>query len=226
MLICKFKKSYPAVYVPHLDTLRQVNAAIRRAGLDVRFSEGFNPHARIFFSAPLPVGTYSECEYFCVDTDCPPAKFMRRFNAVAPPGLRVCKAAGGAQTSEVYSLAYAADYVIEFEGIAPRRLKEYAAAANAAKEYFIEARGKQTDVRPKILELAAKGRRLHTRLRYGNINLSSARLADDVLAVTGATDAVKVIKKTAYAQKGGGLVCFDDVFFTTKYYKKQEVKSL
>ena len=56
MILCKFTKIDSAVYIPHLDMLREMGRAVRRADLSVRFSEGFNPHMLLYFSQPLPLG--------------------------------------------------------------------------------------------------------------------------------------------------------------------------
>ena len=41
--------------------------ALRRAGIEVAFSEGFNPHPKIAFGPPLPVGVEGQCEYVDID---------------------------------------------------------------------------------------------------------------------------------------------------------------
>ncbi len=53
--IC-YAKEGEASFVSHLDMIRVFERSIRRAGLPVAYSEGFNPHAKIFFGFPLPVG--------------------------------------------------------------------------------------------------------------------------------------------------------------------------
>ena len=43
-------------YIGHLDLMRAMQRALRRSGLPVRYSQGFNPHLQISFAAPLSVG--------------------------------------------------------------------------------------------------------------------------------------------------------------------------
>ena len=43
-------------YVGHLDMARTWERAIRRSGLPLAYSRGFNPQARIQFAATLPLG--------------------------------------------------------------------------------------------------------------------------------------------------------------------------
>ena len=60
-----FKKAGRAKYISHLDLMRSMTKAIKRSGLKVWYTEGFNPHAYIVFPLPLSLGIESECE--CVD---------------------------------------------------------------------------------------------------------------------------------------------------------------
>lgn len=60
-----FKKVGRAKYISHLDLMRSMTKAIKRSGLKVWYTEGFNPHAYIVFPLPLSLGIESESE--CVD---------------------------------------------------------------------------------------------------------------------------------------------------------------
>lgn len=63
----KFKKLKEFKYLSHLETVRLMLIGIRRAGLNMRYSEGFNPNPRINFSFPIPVGLASFAEYSDVE---------------------------------------------------------------------------------------------------------------------------------------------------------------
>ena len=60
----KFEKTGPMKYIGHLDMMRFFQKAIRRAGIDVAYSEGFSPHMIMSFAYPLGVGMTSSGEYF------------------------------------------------------------------------------------------------------------------------------------------------------------------
>jgi len=49
-------------YLAHLDLLRLWQRALRRAGLPLAYSQGFNPHPRLSLACPLPVGVTSQGE--------------------------------------------------------------------------------------------------------------------------------------------------------------------
>lgn len=57
-----FSKTGRARYISHLDLMRTFQRAFLRAGLFVRHTEGFNPHAYVSIPLPLSVGFSSECE--------------------------------------------------------------------------------------------------------------------------------------------------------------------
>lgn len=57
-----FSKTGMGKYISHLDLLRCFTRAIQRSGLPVVYSQGFNPHQKMTFSLPLPIGVTSECE--------------------------------------------------------------------------------------------------------------------------------------------------------------------
>lgn len=62
-----YTKKASARYIAHLDLARLFQRAFRRAAVEIAYSEGFNPHPKISFGAPLPVGMEGEREYVDVD---------------------------------------------------------------------------------------------------------------------------------------------------------------
>ncbi len=50
-------------WLSHLEFLRTVFRAVRRAGIPVRYSEGYNPHPQISFATARPVGLSSDAEF-------------------------------------------------------------------------------------------------------------------------------------------------------------------
>ncbi len=58
----KFSKTGDLMYISHLDLARTMQRIMVRSGVDIWYSEGFNPQPRIVFALPLPVGVESACE--------------------------------------------------------------------------------------------------------------------------------------------------------------------
>lgn len=63
----KFTKSGSMKFIGHLDVMRYFQKVMRRAELDIAYSEGFSPHQIMSFAAPLGVGLTSKGEYLDVE---------------------------------------------------------------------------------------------------------------------------------------------------------------
>ena len=63
----KFAKYGAMKFIGHLDIMRFFQKAIRRAGIDIKYSEGFSPHQIMSFAAPLGVGIESSGEYMDIE---------------------------------------------------------------------------------------------------------------------------------------------------------------
>lgn len=57
-----FTKTGRARYISHLDLMRTFQRAFARAGIQIKHTEGFNPHPFVSIALPLSVGYSSECE--------------------------------------------------------------------------------------------------------------------------------------------------------------------
>jgi radical SAM family uncharacterized protein/radical SAM-linked protein len=111
----KYAKMEDMRFTSHLDVVRCIQRAFRRAGLPVSFSSGYSPHPRISFGPPLPLGTIGEGEYFDVlFFKDPGGTWLERMNQCLPDGLRLLKARLIAlQGSSLMKLLNAAYYCIE-----------------------------------------------------------------------------------------------------------------
>ncbi|WP_408071163.1 TIGR03936 family radical SAM-associated protein [Butyrivibrio sp. JL13D10] len=59
----KFTKHGPIRFLGHLDVMRYVQKAIRRAEIDIKYSEGYSPHQILSFAQPLSVGSTTDGDY-------------------------------------------------------------------------------------------------------------------------------------------------------------------
>ncbi|MCR5345683.1 MAG: TIGR03936 family radical SAM-associated protein [Lachnospiraceae bacterium] len=87
----KFSKHGSMKFIGHLDIMRFFQKAIIRAGIDIAYSEGFNPHQIMSFAAPLSVGVVSDGEYMDirVKTTKPSAESVKALNECMVEGIRV-----------------------------------------------------------------------------------------------------------------------------------------
>jgi radical SAM-linked protein len=86
----RFTKSGRLRFLGHLDLTRMLLRALRRAGVPLVYSRGFNPKPRVSFSPALSMGVASEAEYldFEVHEALDPLEALERINAKLPAGAR------------------------------------------------------------------------------------------------------------------------------------------
>lgn len=216
MILCKFTKVDRASFVPHLDMLRAVCMAIRRSGLHIEYSEGFNPHMQLYFTSPLPIGTQSECEYFCAYSNEPPLTFMEKFNDCHPSGVKILKAKSIDKNPNIHAIIAAASYEAHFKGIEnyKRDLEEILAMQEFNIEYVMKGEPVVKNVRSMIYEMSAEKDTLKLKLACGNSNLRADRLAIylDKMWNTCNMD-MDILKKILYTNVDGKLIDIDKLFF-------------
>ena len=61
--LIKFSKGEGIKFISHLDLMRTIQRIIRRSGVPIEYSKGFNPHMALSLAQPLSVGVYSDGEY-------------------------------------------------------------------------------------------------------------------------------------------------------------------
>lgn len=87
----RFSKTGRAVYISHLDLMHTMQRAFSRAGFELKYSEGFNPHPSISIVLPLSVGASSICELmdFRLAAPAEPDEIPARLNRALPEGIEV-----------------------------------------------------------------------------------------------------------------------------------------
>ena len=90
----RFKKTGRAIYISHLDLMHTMQRGFSRAGYELRYSEGFNPHPILSILLPLSVGCGSVCELmdFKLKQDCCLATLPGELTAVLPEGIEIMEA--------------------------------------------------------------------------------------------------------------------------------------
>jgi len=94
-LLLAFRKGDALRHLGHLDLQRAMQRALRRSGLPVRYSQGFNPHMLTSFASALSVGVASDGEILevALDDAMDADECLARMNAVLPEALRATQAA-------------------------------------------------------------------------------------------------------------------------------------
>lgn len=110
----KFSKSGVMKYIGHLDLMRYFQKAVRRAGIDIRYSEGYSPHMIMSFAAPLGIGMLSDGEYLDIDVNSTQSSeaSIAALNAQMAEGIRVLSyVALDDHEKKAMSIVCAADYL-------------------------------------------------------------------------------------------------------------------
>ena len=110
----RFSKTGRLKYISHLDINRAMSRALKRAGIPLWYTEGFNPHPYMSFSLPLSLGVESLCESvdLRITGEITNKEIKDRLNSVLPEDLKIVDVYDDFRDNSeiVYS-----DYVYKFE---------------------------------------------------------------------------------------------------------------
>lgn len=109
-----FEKKGVLRFVSHLDTMRCMTRAVRRAEIPLWYTEGFNPHPYLNFPAPMPLGVegVKEPMDIRVEGDITDSQIADKLNAQLPADMKIV--AVTQPVSKPAALKYA-KYLIEIE---------------------------------------------------------------------------------------------------------------
>lgn len=119
----KFSKDGCMKFIGHLDVMRYFQKVMRRAEVDIAYSEGFSPHQIMSFAAPLGVGLTSTGEYLDIEVHSTLSsdEMVKKMNGTMVEGMEVLSYRLLPDNSKnAMSLVSAADYSVNFrEGYTP-----------------------------------------------------------------------------------------------------------
>lgn len=115
MLNLKFSRQENGIYISHTDILRSLNRTMRRAKINVAYSQGFNRHMIIKLTQPLPLGIASLDEWatFDVIDKISPEEFLKKFNDNCPPYIKGITAIETENNPSLSANVVASGYVIK-----------------------------------------------------------------------------------------------------------------
>ena len=154
----RFRKTGRAIYISHLDLMHTMQRGFSRAGYELKYSEGFNPHPQISIALPLSVGAASVCEImdFKLKEDLDLAELPAKLTAVLPEGIEILEAYEPER--KVALLKW-----LKVEGVLEYDERDPAAMAEALRDFYAQdaivitkktKRGMgETDIRPGIREI-------------------------------------------------------------------------
>lgn len=133
----KFSRGEEIKYISHLDLMRLWQRALKRAGVALAYSEGFNPHPRMSLAAPLALGVTSEAELMDIvlATWSSPHAFTTAVSRQLPRGIEISQVYNTPLTMpSLQSQVRQAEYIVKLENEKGREDTESAIADLLAKE--------------------------------------------------------------------------------------------
>lgn len=209
-----FEKVNEAAYISLLDLQRVMHRALKRSGLPVWYTLGFNPHIYLTFACPLALGQESLCESCEVKTELAPEQvdfeaWKAALQPVMPSGLNVLRIAPvSVKAAEIAQ----AEYEVTMPVAAAAALERYNAMETAPVEKKTKRGKKTVDLKnylPRICwqqegELLKAGFRLPA---GDELNISPALLLEVLKTLDGPDSWQCTVLRRKLIQKNGEVFC-------------------
>ena len=152
-----FEKTGKAVWMSHLDTMRLMQRAFRRAGVLLHHSQGYTPHAYVSMPLPLSVGMESLCEILEYELDDKLTISAADLNKVMPQGIRVLRVYDSAVKTK-FLTKLQAEVTLFYDRGVPEKACEKIGSLFASPEIKVVKRTKrgpeETDIKPLLFSAA------------------------------------------------------------------------
>ena len=127
----RFEKTGEAAYISLLDLQRVFHRILKRSGLPVYYTQGFNPHIYLSFACPLSLGQESLCECCEVKTEAEDPQLDTWCDVLQPYMPRGIKVLSAQQAQNKVAEIDHASYLVTLPARAAAALDAYNAAENA-----------------------------------------------------------------------------------------------
>ena len=172
-MLAVFEKGERIRHIGHLDIQRSVQRGLRRSGLPVAYSQGFNPHILITFASALSTGACGKREIMDVTMagDVEAEEFLEKMNRAMPPEMQLKEArAVDNKHPSLMGMVAAADYDLLIRDEAQGEKLAAALPEMMKKDQIMAMRKTKTklaecDIKPLIYSLYAEKKDGKTHLR-------------------------------------------------------------
>ena len=204
-------------FISHLDLQRLFKRCIKRAGIAVAYSNGFNPHEKINIVHPLPLGFETDCDYFELDTEqpYPEQQLVESMNLALPEGIRFtfCREipyssrnSSSVTESSLYEAFLPSSQNLNIDGfIIQDRVVILKKDKKTKKPVEKDVKGWIVSI--ELLDETEEGSRLSLLLRSApNETLNPVNLLESLCAFSGSAfdrESVRVTRKDLYALRDG-----------------------
>ncbi|MBL7073933.1 TIGR03960 family B12-binding radical SAM protein [candidate division KSB1 bacterium] len=187
----KFHKKGLMRFIPHLDMVRIIERALRRARIPVATSRGFHPRPRLSFGPPLPLGYTSDNEYLDVLLkEATSVDIIACLNLILPEGLKVLDLEPiDLKTPSLSQTLNYAEYGVILSGLdggvkegeCPKRINTFLGKTQVWVPKWRKAQDQFNDVRPFVRDITINLKDHTLGLKMVSVDGRSARV-EGVLA--------------------------------------------
>ena len=172
----RFGKEGMMRYIGHLDVLRTFQKIFRRAGISMRYSQGYSPHPVMSFALPLGLGLTSEGEYLdaSVEDGMAPEAILPALQEATSPELPVLSLRVLPEKAEnaMASVGRALYQVTLPENMAPEAANSAVKAILDCETIILPKKTKtreiELDIRPMIFSLTAGDGKISMEIAAGS----------------------------------------------------------
>lgn len=145
----QFEKNMP--YISHLDLMKAVQKILKRTGLPLKYSEGFNPHMVLNIANPLPLGIVGKQEFLDFELKTDSLSFgevKEKLRLASPEGIVPVEIYTG--NLKKFNDTHNADYEIVIRTQEGNKIREFLAQETISFEKFSKGKTKTIDLKELI----------------------------------------------------------------------------
>ena len=145
----QFEKNMP--YISHLDLMKAVQKILKRTGLPLKYSEGFNPHMVLNIANPLPLGIVGKQEFLDFELKTDSLSFgevKEKLRLASPEGIVPVEIY--TENLKKFNDTHNADYEIVIRTQEGNKIREFLAQETIPFEKFSKGKTKTIDLKELI----------------------------------------------------------------------------
>ncbi len=207
-------------YVSHIDSMRVLQRTLIRANINVKLSEGFNPHPVTYTSHPLPLGVESEQEFFVIANDDMSAEqVLNAFNNNIPSGMLAVKCYDCIKNPNFAKNVNYCEYLVKGNFLQYKKeIENFQNEKCWVIKYDFKGTEKEQDIAPLIHSLKVYNKGLVMIIATGNPNLRPDRV------VSAICDKLALSQKAFDIVRTKQLVINNDKILTAEEFLQEYIK--
>ena len=212
----RFSKQGQMKFIGHLDMVRYFQKVMRRGEIDVAYSEGFSPHQKMSFAAPLSVGVLSKGEYFDmeVNSTLSTKEAIERINEQNVEGVKVLSYKLLPDNAKnAMAVMSAADYFVYTDIFTDDDITGFINQDSINVIKKTKKSEKEVDIKPLIYSIKKEDNGIFIKLAQGSAQNSKPELVVTALEnFTQKSDTSYIYERLdMYCTEDGELISLDDI---------------